>query len=162
MKKIFIMMILAVAAMNINAQLVVDSIGRVGVGTETPNSMLSIGTAGSDYTVAYINADENEYGYFLQNFTNTPIGLCGGQFSVRNTIGTCCGGRAVVLGGGSSNTDQCVIGMAGYAEKSYTSIGVLGAKWLPNYNSVNFAGVYGSETLTSPASINAVQQPIVS
>ncbi len=146
MKKIFIMMILAVAAMNINAQLVVDSIGRVGVGTETPNSMLSIGTAGSDYTVAYINADENEYGYFLQNFTNTPIGLCGGQFSVKNTIGTCCGGRAVVLGGGSSNTDQCVIGMAGYAEKSYTSIGVLGAKWLPNYNSVNFAGVYGSET----------------
>ena len=33
MKKIFLTMSLAAAAMNINAQLVVDSLGRVGVGT---------------------------------------------------------------------------------------------------------------------------------
>ena len=146
MKKIFMMMILAVAAMNINAQLVVDSLGRVGVGTETPKSLLSVGDAGNNYTAVCCKTDGNEYGFQLQNFTNSNAGICGGQFSAKNTIGTCCGGRAVVLGGGSSNTDQCVIGMAGYAEKSYTSIGVLGAKWLPNYNSVNFAGVYGSET----------------
>ena len=43
MKKIFLTMSLAAAAMNINAQLVVDSLGRVGVGTETPISMFSIG-----------------------------------------------------------------------------------------------------------------------
>ena len=47
MKKIIIMMILAAAAMNINAQLVVDSLGRVGIGTETPMSLLSVGGGGS-------------------------------------------------------------------------------------------------------------------
>ena len=33
MKKIIIMVFVAAAATNINAQLVVDSIGRVGIGT---------------------------------------------------------------------------------------------------------------------------------
>ena len=43
MKKIFLTMSLAIVAMNLNAQLVVDSLGRIGVGTETPISMFSIG-----------------------------------------------------------------------------------------------------------------------
>ena len=43
MKKIFLTMSLAAAAMNINAQFVVDTLGQVGIGTETPKSMLSIG-----------------------------------------------------------------------------------------------------------------------
>ncbi len=42
MKKFFILIMAAIAT-NINAQLVVDSVGRVGVGTETPISMFSIG-----------------------------------------------------------------------------------------------------------------------
>ena len=140
------MMILAVAAMNINAQLVVDSLGRVGVGTETPKSLLSVGDAGNNYTAVCCKTDGNEYGFQLQNFTNSNAGICGGQFSAKNTIASCYAGRGVALGGGSSNTSQCAVGLAGYADNSYTSIGVLGAKWLPNYNSVNFAGVYGSET----------------
>ena len=45
MKKILIMMFVAATATNINAQLVVDSLGHVGIGRETawPNSILSVG-----------------------------------------------------------------------------------------------------------------------
>ena len=44
MKKIIFTLIMAAAAMNTNAQLVVDSLGRVGIGTEEmPHSLLSIG-----------------------------------------------------------------------------------------------------------------------
>ena len=56
MKKIFLTMSLAAAAMNINAQLVVDSLGRVGVGTETPISMFSIGGNGSGLSSFYCNS----------------------------------------------------------------------------------------------------------
>ena len=143
------MMILAVAAMNINAQLVVDSLGRVGVGTETTKSKLSIGDEGNNYTVVYCNADGNEYGFQLQNFTNSMSGINGGHFSAKNTIGTCYAGRGVALGGSNSSTSQQAIGLAGYADNSYTSIGLLGGKWLWMYNPVNYAGVYGSETYES-------------
>lgn len=46
MKKTIFTAILAIVAVNINAQLVVDSLGRVGVGTESPMSKLSIGYDG--------------------------------------------------------------------------------------------------------------------
>lgn len=81
MKKIIISVILAATATNINAQLVVDSLGRVGIRTETPKSMLSVGADGNNYTGVYINADEN--GLFLRNYSDTYSGLCGGQFSVK-------------------------------------------------------------------------------
>ena len=45
MKKILLSMALLVT-LNINAQLIVDSLGRVGVGTESPMSKLSIGYDG--------------------------------------------------------------------------------------------------------------------
>ena len=47
MKKILFSVILAAAAMNINAQLVVDSLGRVGIGTDTQVSLLSVGGGGT-------------------------------------------------------------------------------------------------------------------
>ena len=52
MKKILFSMILAVAAMNINAQLVVDSLGRVGIGTNTPSYALSVSGSGRNETNA--------------------------------------------------------------------------------------------------------------
>ena len=146
MKNYFITVVLAAAAMNINAQLVVDSLGRVGVGTETTKSKLSIGDEGNNYTAVYCNTDGKEYGFQLQNFTNTMSGIYGGHFAAKNTIGTCCAGRGIALGGGNSSTSQQAVGLAGYADNSYTSVGLLGAKWLTIYNPVNFAGVYGSET----------------
>ena len=42
MKRFYFSMILAAAAMNINAQLVVDSLGRVGIATDSVKSMFAI------------------------------------------------------------------------------------------------------------------------
>ena len=149
MKKIIVSMALAFAATNINAQLVVDSLGRVGIGTDSVKSMLAIGTDGSEDAAMYMRVSDNEYGFMLHNNTNTPSTIIGGQFNATNTISSCYGGRGVALGGNNSNSSQCVIGLAGWANRSYTSIGLLGAKFLI-YNSVNFAGVYGSESSSVP------------
>ena len=149
MKKIIVTMSLALAATNINAQLVVDSLGRVGIGTDSVKSMLAIGTDGSEDAAMYMRVSDNEYGFMLHNNTNTPSTIIGGQFNATNTISDCYGGRGVALGGNNSNSSQCVIGLAGWANRSYTSIGLLGAKFLI-YNSVNFAGVYGSESSSVP------------
>ena len=42
MRKYFFLMLLAAAAQNINAQLVVDEDGKVGIGTESPQALLQI------------------------------------------------------------------------------------------------------------------------
>lgn len=71
MKKILFTIILAVAAMNINAQLVVDSLGHVGIGRNTawPKSILSVGSYGNnDYDAAIqCTVRGNRYGtYFFE------------------------------------------------------------------------------------------------
>ena len=45
MKKILFTTLLAIIATNINAQLLVDSLGRVGIATDSVKSMLGIGAA---------------------------------------------------------------------------------------------------------------------
>jgi len=42
MRKHLMVMLLAAAAQNINAQLVVDEDGKVGIGTESPQALLQI------------------------------------------------------------------------------------------------------------------------
>ena len=56
MRTSFITIVLAAAAMNINAQLVVDSIGQVGIGTETPNAPLYVKASGSSDETILCNA----------------------------------------------------------------------------------------------------------
>ena len=56
MKKILLSIAL-LATLNTNAQLVVDSLGRVGVGTESPMSKLSIGYDGDTASTVYCKAD---------------------------------------------------------------------------------------------------------
>ena len=151
MKKFIITISLAVAATNINAQLVVDTLGRVGIKTETPKSMLSVAEAGDDDIAIDCKADGKMIGLFLKNTTTTSDGIYGVQLSVKNTSGDCYGGMGYTTGGNGSNTYQSAIGLAGYACRSYTSIGLLGGKFLGNYTPTNFAGVYGSETGMSPS-----------
>ena len=70
MKKILFSMILAVAAMNINAQLVVDSLGRVGVGTDEPKSVLSVGvntSSSSASAMASIQSGGKSRGHIKHN-----------------------------------------------------------------------------------------------
>ena len=57
MKKLLLTISLAAAAMNINAQLVVDSVGRVGIrtGNQTLSSTLTLKNNVNDDTVIYSN-----------------------------------------------------------------------------------------------------------
>ena len=66
MKKIILTSILAAAAMSTNAQLVVDTLGHVGIGTETPKSKLSIGYDGDVKATVYCKADK-QYGMYCKN-----------------------------------------------------------------------------------------------
>ena len=91
MKKILFTIFLAVAAMNINAQLVVDSLGRVGIGTEAPKSLLAVGTSGDNDTAIKFNANGKEYGLFVNNITDNTSGISGGHFRVSNSTGSCYG-----------------------------------------------------------------------
>ena len=144
MKKKLFIMILAAAAMNINAQLVVDSLGRVGIGTDSLKSMVSIGETGSEDTAMHCNANGKECGLFFGITTNDDSAcIYGGQFSAKNSLGGCCGVISMAYGG--SGTAQDAVGLVGLAGRSNNAAGLLGAKWIIG-NPVNFAGVYGSES----------------
>lgn len=76
MKKILFAITLAVASTTTNAQLVVDSIGRVGIGTETPLSLLSAGgSSHSDAVLSYkmVNKLYDLYASFQGNEENSVL-----------------------------------------------------------------------------------------
>ncbi|MBR5394337.1 MAG: hypothetical protein IK144_04535, partial [Bacteroidaceae bacterium] len=149
MKKILIMMFVAVAATNINAQLVVDSLGHVGIGRETvwPNSILSVGSYGNNDFDAAIQCTVRgkQYGSYFLNHTDSQYEVFGSFFNAKNTIGRCLGGRAEARGSNDMTITQSVIGMAGAAGEGYSAAGLLGRK-LSSGTTVNFAGVYGTES----------------
>ena len=60
MKKIIILLGLA-ATTNINAQLVVDSLGRVGIGTDASEAILSVGIGGTQSTTIYSKSIDKKY-----------------------------------------------------------------------------------------------------
>ena len=153
MKKILIMMVLAAAAMNANAQLVVDSIGRVGVGANSPKSLLSVGDDGNKNTSFYCNSYDRTHGIYIENETDSITETNGGLFHTTNFLGDCNGVKGLVLGS-VNTTSQNVIGVSGLAAFSNTAIGVFGGKLLPMNDPVNFAGIYGAETLNSPSFTN--------
>ena len=151
MKKILIMVLVAAAATNINAQLVVDSLGRVGIGTETPSTSLYVkGNESRDKTI-YCNANGNEFGIYILNVkNNNNLSSKYGVYSnVKNTTGSCCGGRYFVQGGYNANTSQTIKGISGLAYGAPTSIGVFGGRLTGGFSPTSSTGVYGAETGTS-------------
>ena len=144
-------MILAATAMNVNAQLVVDSLGRVGIGTETPTYKLSINGIEDDECAMLCSAAENFIGIGVSNHTNEECVIYGGQLHAKNTMGSGYGAIGTAVGGSSSNSST---GLAGYATRSNTSIGLFGGKYIGYYTPTNFAGVYGSETGMDPSFSN--------
>ncbi len=152
MKKIFIMMILAGAAMSINAQLVVDSVGRVGIGTETPNSMLSVGGDGAATTSISCNALGKKYVLRLTNNTNDSNNTYCGYFQIKNNLGKCYGVRSIAEG--NFQDSQRAVALSGWASRAPTSVGVFGGLSLTGQMPDNFAGVYGYETGYIPSFTN--------
>ena len=153
MKKILFSMILAAAAMNINAQLVVDSLGRVGVGRETPwsNAILSIGSYGSNNFDAAIHSAVNgkDYGAYILNHTSRQHEIFGTFFNVKNNTGACLGARGEARGSNNATNSQDVIGLAGAAGEAHSAAGILGGRVKTEDITVNFAGVYGTEYATN-------------
>ena len=143
MKKTIFAVILAAAAMNINAQLVVDSIGRVGVGTETPMSLLSVGGEGLTRSIISCRSEDKMYGIDVRNYTESQNATYGGRFYAMNSEGDCYGVSSEVLGDDYSPLHA--IAVKGTAGKAYISVGVFGGRTMDGYVPTNFAGVFGSE-----------------
>jgi hypothetical protein len=152
MRKIFLALVVAVATVNTNAQLVVDSLGHVGIGAEAPKSRLAIGGDGDSITSFYCYTSDNRYGIRASNYSNKDDTTYGFYSMVRNySSGSCYGVHATAISNNNSITTRYNIGLGGYASCGYTAVGVMGAKAsLSSIPCVNFAGVYGAETFTSP------------
>ena len=144
MKKVLFIFTMALVATNINAQLVVDSLGRVGIGTDSTESLLSIGMEGGSNVALQCKAEGRSFGLYILNETNSNNQTNGSYFRAKNNTGRCYGGRSLALGGNDQNSSQYVIGMAGYAGLARTAVGIFGGKDLGT--SGDFAGVYGAET----------------
>ena len=151
MKKTIFTVILAAAAMNINAQLVVDSLGRVGIGTETPKSLFSVGGDGNEDATIYCNSSRKEYGIkvygAIYNNSNTTYGIYSSLF---NQSGDSYGLRSEARGNYDINASQNAIGVCGLSKNANTVIGVLGGKSLGSSSYLNHAGIYGTETGFNP------------
>ena len=153
MKKIFLTTILAVAAMNINAQLVVDSLGRVGIATDSVKSIFSVGTFGDENSAIFCNAHGKTRGMHISNYTNSDDSTYGTHSYVTNLIGNAYGARYFARGSGNITLSQIAVGMSGLANGARTSIGIFGGK-SGTFSPVNYAGVYGSESSSLPSFTN--------
>jgi len=149
MKSYYITVVLAAAAMNINAQLVVDSLGRVGVGTETPKSLLSVGGGRNDASFAFYGNDK-KYGCYCVNQTQDLNFIYGCNIYAINSIGGSVGVKSIVTGTDSVSSSP-TIGIQGLAGKAKKTVGVFGGKFSsPTSNYSSFAGIFGSESTSSP------------
>ena len=150
MNRIIVAIALALVATNINAQLVVDSLGRVGIGTETPLSTLSVGDDGNDDAAISCTALGKTYGIRMINYANVSDARYGIYSHFRNIIGNSYAGKFVAIGGDDMNSSQCAIGMTGLAYRANTAIGILGGKQGGTSSYYNYAGVYGTDTGSLP------------
>ena len=98
MNKSLFTLALAAAAMNINAQLVVDSLGRVGIATETPKSLLSVGDIGNHTTSVFCKSTNKLRCVHIENTTDSDSDSYGGYFSANNSLGDICGIYSKALG----------------------------------------------------------------
>ena len=154
MKKILFIVFMAVSGLYADAQIVVDTLGHVGIGTDSVKSMLAVGTDGNEDVAMSCYADGKETGSFIKNFTNAHCGIFGLQLAAKNTIDSSYGGTGTATGGSGSTAYQTATGLAGYAGRAYTSVGLFGGNYTSSYTPINFAGVYGSETSMWPSFSN--------
>ena len=108
---IFSLLFMASTCIGLHAQIVVDSIGNVGVGTEDAPSALSIGGGNSDY-YTFINP-KSGYDYALGiNNTNKGVKIMNHTSANTNTVG-------LQVLASSGNTNQPYYGII--SEGGYTS-----------------------------------------
>ena len=153
MKKIVLTTLFAIIAASINAQLVVDSLGRVGIGTETPwsGSILSVGHYGNVTNDAAIqlSVNGNHFGAYFLNHTSNSSETFGSFCNTMNRTGVrCFGERCEARGDSNPNRpSQQTVGVNGVAGEAPIAAGVMGGRVKAQAQdiTVKFAGVYGSE-----------------
>ena len=157
MKKV-LFFTLALAATNINAQLLVDSLGRVGIATDSPKSMLAVECTGDTSTVISCYAHNKDKGIYLHSISydssyNNKYGI---YSQMKNHVGNqyAYAGMCLAAGNNDMNVSQKVIGMSGHAHRAQTAVGLFGGKYVGQSSFVNFAGVYGAESSMYPSFTN--------
>lgn len=160
MKKVIFTFALAVSAVNVNAQLVVDSLGHVGIGNDEPACLLSVGQNSPDEPNCGIHCKPKKktYGFYVYN-NPSKSNTIDGVYAWANNKGTgdiygCIG--VAESSNTSAGSSQKAVGVCGRAGDAYNAIGVFGGRhsvvtFIP---CVNFAGVYGSETEVQPLSLS--------
>ena len=154
MKKIIFTLFVAFTATNINAQLVVDSLGRVGIGRETPwlGTMLSIGNYignNSNSSAIQLSVNGKQFGAYFLNHTSNSSETFGSFCNTLNRTGVrCFGERCEARGDSNPNRpSQQTVGVNGVAGEAPIAAGVMGGRVKAQAQdiTVKFAGVYGSE-----------------
>ena len=154
MKKIVLTTLFAIIAASINAQLVVDSLGRVGIGRETPwlETTLSIGNyigSNTDNTGIQLSVNGKQFGAYFLNHTSNSSETFGSFCNTMNRTGVrCFGERCEARGDSNPNRpSQQTVGVNGVAGEAPIAAGVMGGRVKAQAQdiTVKFAGVYGSE-----------------
>ena len=129
---------------NVNAQLVVDSLGRVGIGTETPSSPLSIFGNGGSPIVKILQIKENTglrlSCYQHPSFTGSMKGI--DVFGRNRSNNGFVGVNSRIIGV-SNPLSRTSVGISGGASGAKCNIGALGTV-SPDDSTSFCAGVYGS------------------
>lgn len=139
MKRTFLITAILVQTLCGKAQLVVDSVGNVGIGTETPIAKLSIGEGGETVSGIDLQYDGNRGMNIITNSTDSAISY-GIFLESTSRIGRNIGIKSYGQGsGGNSPYAYGVMGVAGFSKYS---MGVAGCH--SGYaNTESFAGIYG-------------------
>ncbi|MBO4839488.1 MAG: T9SS type A sorting domain-containing protein [Bacteroidaceae bacterium] len=136
----------------INAQLIVDSLGHVGIGTDNSTSPLSIG-GGNQNSMMYLKTSDKTNGIYSENKCDCDIhsNTYAGFFYAKNDTGNAYGIQGKAVGIKNAEVFPRMIGVSGLAGDSYTAIGVFGGKTILSDPITKFAGIFGSESGQSPS-----------
>lgn len=135
-KSVLIIISLILSSLTLHAQLKVDSLGRVGIGTSTPTSLLSVGGGNSNY-LSYFNAN-NKNGIYINNNAKTGINISNKYSYQSTTIGI-----DINPGGGYSQTYTYGLrSITGTSNSKNISVwgGIAPSPYSPSVN----IGIYGS------------------
>lgn len=145
MKRIFITLVAVLACVfNVNAQLVVDSLGRVGIGTETPSEMLSISGKRSGSAVMRIFHHGESRGLHINCIQSKDVNPMRGidVTALARDGGGCIGVYSHIRNSTATLPSNASVGVYGDATGSKSNIGLLGIA--PTSDTESFgAGVFG-------------------
>lgn len=152
-EKTFLLVLVVTFTTDICAQLVLDSLGRVGIGNSNPRTLLSIGgnvPSSLASSMAALLTSDKTYGAYVWNTNNSTTATYAGNFRIQNDTGNAYAIRGMAQGRGSGGAYQTVIGIRGTAGFTDNAVGVMGSLYSSLEPPTNFAGIYGSESSGLP------------